>query len=195
MSKTIAQGEITIIDLIDTATYIYYADDAEGTNPSAEPEGKKYIGIYSGPSFEGGQPLIPPEETIWSKYVGEDGPKGDKGDKGDSVTITSSSVQYAASKNGIEHPTIGWSDVIPPLNQGEFLWIKTIIIYSDGKEVESYSISYFGIDGINGNDANTYYIETNEEEILRFYEGNKYSYSPGLFTFKIYENPKQTDSP
>lgn len=195
MSKTIAQGEITIIDLIDTATYIYYADDAEGTNPSAEPEGKKYIGIYSGPSFEGGQPLIPPEETIWSKYVGEDGPKGDKGDKGDSVTITSSSVQYAASENGIEHPTTGWSDVIPPLNQGEFLWIKTIIIYSDGKKVESYSISYFGIDGTNGNDANTYYIETNEEEILRFYESNKYSYSPGLFTFKIYENPKQTDSP
>ena len=114
MSKTIAQGEITIIDLIDTATYIYYADDAEGTNPSAEPEGKKYIGIYSGPSFEGGQPSMPPKETTWSKYVGEDGPKGDKGDKGDSVTITSSSVQYAASKNGIEHPTTGWSDVIPP---------------------------------------------------------------------------------
>ena len=68
-----AYGSLTILDLLDNATYIYYADNAEGKNPSASPEGKKYIGIYSGPPVEGGQPNIPPAGTEWSKYAGDDG--------------------------------------------------------------------------------------------------------------------------
>lgn len=74
-----AYNEITLVDLIDPATYIYYADNAEGDNPSVSPDGKKYIGIYSGPSLEGGQPVNPPSGTVWSRYVGEDGKKGDAG--------------------------------------------------------------------------------------------------------------------
>jgi hypothetical protein len=46
-----AYNSLTIIDMVDTATYIYYADDDKGTNPSSSPQDKKYIGFYSGPSY------------------------------------------------------------------------------------------------------------------------------------------------
>ena len=46
MSKTIARSEITIVDLIDTATYIYYAKDDQGTGATSTPTSDtKYIGI------------------------------------------------------------------------------------------------------------------------------------------------------
>lgn len=181
----IAYDSITILDLIDTATYIYYADNTEGENPSVSPEGKKYIGIYSDSPVEGGQPPINSEKynnikdrIIWSKYTGED------------ITIVSTSIQYAISLDGENKPESGWQSSIPTLNQGCYLWTKTIVNYSDNNFTESFSVSYSGIDG---NDANTYYIETNQEEILRFKEGEGYLYSPQTFTFKIYNNPKQAD--
>ena len=40
-------------------------------------------------------------------------------------------------------------------------------------------------------DSQKYYIETNQEEILRFKEGEGYLYSPQTLTFKIYNNTKQ----
>jgi hypothetical protein len=57
----IAYSEITILDLVDTATYIYYADKnpAEDnsavikTVPSEEDFVAKYIGIYNGPIIHG----------------------------------------------------------------------------------------------------------------------------------------------
>ena len=52
---TIAYGEITILDLIDTATYIYYSANEDGTGASIAPDANtKYIGIYSGPALEDG---------------------------------------------------------------------------------------------------------------------------------------------
>lgn len=48
-----------------------------------------------------------------------------------------------------------------------------------------------GEPGAPGKDSQKYYIETNQEEILRFKEENGYLYSPQIFTFKIYNNPKQ----
>ena len=50
----LAYSEITILDLADIVTYIYYADDIGGTNPSISPAGKKYIGIYNGSPIENG---------------------------------------------------------------------------------------------------------------------------------------------
>ena len=70
----VAYGEITILDLIDTATYIYYSANSDGSGASKTPGADtKYIGIYSGAPFKGGQPSTPPKETIWTKYVGENG--------------------------------------------------------------------------------------------------------------------------
>ena len=49
MAGAIAFSEITILDLIDTATYIYYAEDNKGSGATLTPEStSKFIGIYSG---------------------------------------------------------------------------------------------------------------------------------------------------
>ena len=285
----IAYSEITILDLLDNATYIYYADDAEGKNPSASPEGKKYIGIYSGPPFEGGQPAIPPSGTEWSKYAGDDGSgfhkiitklrrytqskwneytayghqqewkfytdedtpvsnqeinahikvgdtayvagiitdrddigcmlvgtvkkikstgitlettnfivgnKGDKGDTGEAGRgIDHTDIEYGTSKNGEDHSTVTkWDNTIPTLNQGDYLWVKTITYYTDGDTVESFSVSYSGIDG---SDANTYYIETNQQEVLKFIKSDQtFSCSPEELSFSIYRTPRmESDEP
>jgi hypothetical protein len=48
-------GQITIVDLTDTATYIYYAKDDSGSGASVVPApGLGYIGMYSGPTLVGG---------------------------------------------------------------------------------------------------------------------------------------------
>lgn len=68
----LAHASITIVDLLDTATYIYYANDASGSGAIAAPEAKadenlKYIGIYDGPTFANGRP-IPGEEDFEEKW-------------------------------------------------------------------------------------------------------------------------------
>lgn len=82
----IAYGEITILDLLDDATYIYYANDGSGDGASLSPTGKSYIGIYSGAALSTGQPAPNTQEYTdikgqinWSKYVGEDGEPGKDG--------------------------------------------------------------------------------------------------------------------
>lgn len=107
--------------------------------------------------------------------------------------IDHTDIEYGVSENGEDHSTVDWGDTIPTLTQGEYLWIRTTTHYTDGDSEESYSVSYSGID------ANTYYIETNQEEILIFkqnVEGVATNfYSPEEISFKIYDNPKQPSSP
>ena len=180
MSKTIARSEITIVDLIDTATYIYYAKDDWGTGATSTPTSDtKYIGIYNGNALASGRPDNPPQGTVWSKYVGEDGQKGE------GVTISSTFIEYTEGTSGTEQPESGWQNTIPPLNEGNYLWTRTTVNYSDGKSTISYSVSCYG------KDANAYYIETNQEEALRFIEGENIVYSPDILTFKIFKAPKQ----
>lgn len=68
-----AYGQITITNLVDIVTYIYYAEDEKGTNASIVPSSeKKYIGFYNGVPIPGGQPEKPEGLKIqWLKYVGD----------------------------------------------------------------------------------------------------------------------------
>lgn len=81
----VAYGEITISDLIDSATYIYYAEDSQGNGANRYPSNNtEYIGFYNGPALKGGQPEKPSLENLiqwsndgywsgWLKYKGETG--------------------------------------------------------------------------------------------------------------------------
>lgn len=191
--------------MVDTATYIYYADDDKGANPSSSPQDKKYIGFYSGPSYTTQPTQIPDPNwkaewwSGWIKYV------GDNGEKGDSITITNTSIKYAKTNTDYEdpekiHPT-QWKESIPTLNQGEYLWTRTIITYSDGTSTTSYSKSYLGKDGDAGEAVNidSYRIEFNQEEILKFVKSvdgegrpNAYSYSPESLFIHVYKNDALT---
>lgn len=181
---TIAYGEITILDLIDTATYIYYSANEDGTGASIAPDANtKYIGIYSGPALEDGQPSIPPKDTIWSKYVGEDGAPGTN------ITIESTQVKYIVTEDDAQPSTdANWGNSIPTTPQGSYLWTWTKVVYSDGSSTDTFSKSYLG------KDANAYYIETNQEEVLIFKTNQGDKISPAILKIKMYKLPLTSNS-
>ena len=192
MSDIISTSQITLIDLIDNATYIYYANDENGQGAVSAPNADtKYIGIYNGPFFEGQPEKIPMEDWIekgywsgWSKYVGE---------AGESISIIKIEYAYAKSSDGQNHPSSGWGTSVPTLNGGDYLWSRATTYYSDGTISDIYSVSYSGIDGEDGKDASAYYIETNQEEILKFAGLENSTYSPEIITFKVFNSPKQPE--
>ena len=88
------------------------------------------------------------KQFSWS--CGKQGPQGVKGDPGTSVKITSKSVTYQTSTSGTTAPTGTWSTTVPMVNNGQYLWTKTTVQYSDGNKTEAYSVSYKGTNGTNG---------------------------------------------
>ena len=88
------------------------------------------------------------KQFSWS--CGKQGPQGIKGEDGTSVKITSKSVTYQASTSGTTAPTGTWSTSVPTVNNGQYLWTKTTVQYSDGNKTEAYSVSYKGTNGTNG---------------------------------------------
>lgn len=81
------------------------------------------------------------------------GTNGTNGSNGTSVTVKSTSVTYQAGTSGTTPPTGTWSPTVPNVANGQYLWTKTVVNYSDGKSTESFSVSYKGTNGINGTDG------------------------------------------
>lgn len=79
--------------------------------------------------------------------------KGATGQNGTSVTVSSTSVTYQIGTSGTTKPTGTWSATVPNVPNGQYLWTKTVVNYSDGKSTESYSVSYKGTNGTNGKDG------------------------------------------
>lgn len=75
---------------------------------------------------------------------------GVPGANGTSVTIKSKSVTYQVGTSGTVKPAGGWSETIPQVPAGQYLWTKTYVKYSDGNSTESYTVSYKATDGTNG---------------------------------------------
>ena len=76
-----------------------------------------------------------------------------QGAAGDSVSVASTSVTYAVSTSG-ETPPDSWSDTIPDIQPGQYLWSKSETTYSDGATSVSYGVSYQGENGTSGTDGN-----------------------------------------
>ena len=98
---------------------------------------------------------------------GDKGDTGQKGQDGTSIKITSKSVTYQTSTSGTTAPTGTWSTTVPTVNNGQYLWTKTTVQYSDGNKTEAYSVSYKGTNGTNGTSVTvsktevTYQVSTN----------------------------------
>lgn len=73
-----------------------------------------------------------------------------KGGNGTSVSVTNTSVTYQASASGTTTPTGSWADSIPTVPDGQYLWTKTVVTYSDGKSTTAYSVSRNGTNGGTG---------------------------------------------
>lgn len=138
-------------------------------------------------------------ETYTVAYQGNDGADGAKGDKGDTgaagkdgkdgtgVTITSKVIEYEVTTSGTTIPTSGWDTTFPTsIPQGQYLWTKTTVNYSDGNKTESYTVSYQaknGTNGTNGTTARTYWITSSVNTITRSMKG---TLTPGTITFGSY---------
>lgn len=73
---------------------------------------------------------------------------GATGAKGDAVTVSSTEVTYATSTTTTQ-PT-SWSETMPTASEGQYLWTKTVVTYSDGKSTTTYSYALQGKTGAAG---------------------------------------------
>lgn len=171
LSKT---GDTTTISIVDaTGTHTQTVQD--GTNGTPGTDGKdgktsyfhvKYsndggktftgnsgenTGIYMGSYTDYTEAdSTDVKKYNWVKVKGDKGDTGQKGQDGTSIKITSKSVTYQTSTSGTTAPTGTWSTTVPTVNNGQYLWTKTTVQYSDGNKTEAYSVSYKGTNGTNG---------------------------------------------
>ena len=128
-------------------------------------------------------PTVPNGQYLWTqtKVTYSDGKsteaysvsyKATNGTSGTSVTISSTSVQYQTSTSGTTTPTGAWENSVPNVPNGQFLWTKTVVNYSDGKSTTSYSVSYKGTDGQKGADAITLTITSSNGTVFKNNSGS-----------------------
>lgn len=102
-----------------------------------------YMGIYIG--------LLSSAPTTYTSYVWNK-VKGDTGSTGAAATITAQSVQYQASNSGTIVPTGTWSNSVPAVSEGQYLWTRTIVTYNSGTTTTAYSVGYKGVNGTGAGD-------------------------------------------
>ena len=73
--------------------------------------------------------------------------KGEMGDTGDPAILTSSEIRYQVGDSGTVIPSGAWSESVPAVTAGKYLWTRQVLQFNTGDPVTSYSVSRFGIDG------------------------------------------------
>lgn len=152
--------------------HIAYADSADGKTGFDTTVGtdKKYIGQYTD-NIE--TDSTDPSKYTWTLIKGSD------------VKITSTKVEYIATTeksttppDSVEIITSGglslvdnssrtfvtnkWSDTIPDLTDGMYLWTRTTVQYSDGNSTVTYTNAKQGDVGIAGR---TYFLEVDTSAV------------------------------
>jgi hypothetical protein len=152
------------ITIVDTSTT--YQASSSGT------------GIPNG-TWQDSIPTVGQRQFLWTKVtiIFSDGKsatsytvsrQGGDGAAGTSVTVMSSTVSYQASTLGTGVPTGTWLPNIPTVAQGQFLWTRTVVLYSDGKSTTSYTVSRQSKDGTSVSVVNTavhYQASTNGTDV------------------------------
>nr|DAO53488.1 MAG TPA: tail protein [Caudoviricetes sp.] len=162
---------VTIGEVVISKTFSYSiafkgVNGSDGTSVSVKSTSVTYQVSTSGTTTPTGSwvaevPSVPVGQFLWTKTVVtySDGKSttaysvSRNGNNGTSVTITNQEVTYQAGTSGTTAPTGEWLTTVPSVPQGQFLWTKTVVTYSDGKSTTSYSVSRQGVNGQNGADA------------------------------------------
>ena len=97
-----------------------------------------WIGIYSGTSSSA--------PTDWKQYKWFQ-IKGEKGDTGSPATLVSTEIVYQSSDSGTIIPSGNWSDSVPVVSQGKYLWTRTTSQFNTGDPIVAYSVARMGKDG------------------------------------------------
>ena len=131
-----------------------YADSADGQLgfSTTNAVGKLYMGtctdyIQSDPTDY--------RAYTWVKIKGETGQTGPAGRDGrDGKGVKSYAITYQAGTSGVSYPTGNWSSTIPNVPNGQYLWSKTTLTYTDNTTSDTYSVAYFPVNGATGATGN-----------------------------------------
>lgn len=92
-----------------------------------------------------------PSETDPVNTTGAKGATGSTGSPGaPGVGISSTVVNYASHTSGTSAPSTGWQTAIPTVAQGNFLWTRTVITYTDSSTSTAYTVARMGANGSAG---------------------------------------------
>ena len=168
----VVNGDITINKTFSYSIAFKGATGQNGTSVTVSSTSVTYQIGASGTTKPTGEwsssvPNVPNGQFLWTKTVvtysdgksteaysvSYKGTNGTNGSNGTSVTVSSTSVTYQTSTSGTTPPTGTWNPTVPNVPNGQYLWTKTVVKYSDGKSTESYSVSYKGTNGTNGKDG------------------------------------------
>lgn len=129
-----------------TATRVEYAATQSPTEPPGEgaewsatppaPAGGAYTWMRTAVTYGDGRS----ETSEPVRVTGEAGAGG--------AGVSSSSVSYAVGASGTERPSSGWSDAVPEVPRGSWLWTRTETAWTDGSTTASYSVSRSGEDAV-----------------------------------------------
>ena len=129
-----------------TATKVEYAATQSPTEPPGEgaewsatppaPAGGAYTWMRTTVTYGDGRS----ETSEPVRVTGEAGADG--------AGVSSSSVSYAVGASGTERPSSGWSDAVPEVPRGSWLWTRTETSWTDGSATASYSVSRSGEDAV-----------------------------------------------
>lgn len=129
-----------------TSSRAEYAATGSATEPPGEgaewsaappaPEGGSYTWMRTTVTYGDGRS----ETSEPVRVTGEAGAAG--------AGATSSSVSYAVGASGTERPSSGWSEEVPEVPRGSWLWTRTETSWTDGSTTASYSVSRSGEDAV-----------------------------------------------
>ena len=143
-----------------------YANSADGSSgfSTTDSNGKLYLGTCT--DYNQSDPTDYHAYT-WVKIKGEQGPQGATGPAGQNGKgVKSYAITYQAGTSGTTVPTGTWSTSIPSVPQGQYLWTKMVITYTDNTSSTSYSVSYIPNNGATGNGVSSiiteFYLSTSK---------------------------------
>lgn len=73
---------------------------------------------------------------------------GGKGAEG--VGVSKSVITYSSSTSGVTPPTSNWVSTIPTVTEGNYLWTRTVLTFTDNTTNTSYSVAKQGSTGPQG---------------------------------------------
>lgn len=79
--------------------------------------------------------------------TGPQGPQGEKGDTGDPAVLESSVVEYQVSDSGEVVPSGAWSQTIPAVPPGKYLWTRMTSRFNTGAPMVTVFPIYWGLNG------------------------------------------------
>ena len=138
----------TVPTLTSTNKYLWNYETITYTDNTTTDTDKRVIGVYGDKGNTGAKG--DKGDTGATGPKGDTGAQGPQGPAGTSITVKSTAISYQAGTSGTTKPTGTWSSTIPTVGQGQYLWTKTVVTYSDNKSTEAYSVAYVGKNGTNG---------------------------------------------